>query len=112
MGVRIRAVNRQALHISVLLQWKVLKLQTLKLGRGIFLYVRVCCVWFVILVILQSILLGGLLMASFACSSPLGVLVGSILTAEGKLASGICNALGAGTVLYIASEVIDLHAAS
>lgn len=46
-----------------------------------------------------------LLMGSFACSSPLGVLIGAILAAEGKLASGICNALGAGTVLYIAGEI-------
>lgn len=44
-------------------------------------------------------------MGAFAGSSPLGVLIGAILAAEGKLASGICNALGAGTVLYIASEV-------
>lgn len=46
-----------------------------------------------------------LLMGTFACSSPLGVLIGAILAAEGKLASGICNALGAGTVLYIAGEI-------
>lgn len=47
----------------------------------------------------------GLLTASFALSSPLGVLVGSLLAAEGRLVSGVCNALGAGTVLYIASEI-------
>ncbi|XP_026191565.1 uncharacterized protein LOC34621112 [Cyclospora cayetanensis] len=46
-----------------------------------------------------------LLIVTFACSSPLGVLVGAILATEGKLASGICNALGAGTVFYIASEI-------
>ncbi|OEH78285.1 metal cation zip family protein [Cyclospora cayetanensis] len=47
-----------------------------------------------------------LLIVTFACSSPLGVLVGAILATEGKLASGICNALGAGTVFYIASETL------
>lgn len=46
-----------------------------------------------------------LLLGAFTGSSPLGVLIGAILAAEGKLASGICNALGAGTVLYIASEI-------
>ena len=45
------------------------------------------------------------LISVFASSSPLGVLLGAVLAAEGKLAAGICNALGAGTVLYIASEV-------
>ncbi|KAL8272844.1 hypothetical protein Esti_003231 [Eimeria stiedai] len=46
-----------------------------------------------------------LLMGAFSVSSPLGVLIGAILAGEGKLASGICNALGAGTVLYIAGEI-------
>ncbi|KAL8435069.1 hypothetical protein ACSSS7_002739 [Eimeria intestinalis] len=50
-----------------------------------------------------------LLMGAFVMSSPFGVLIGAILAAEGKLASGICNALGAGTVLYIAGEVGIRH---
>ncbi|KAL8438732.1 hypothetical protein Efla_003403 [Eimeria flavescens] len=45
------------------------------------------------------------LMGAFVASSPLGVVVGFLLAADGRLASGICNALGAGTVLYIAGEI-------
>lgn len=48
-------------------------------------------------------------MGAFSLSSPLGILVGALLAAEGRMASGICNALGAGSVLYIASEVRQLY---
>eukprot|EP00922_Rhytidocystis_sp_ex-Travisia-forbesii_P020443 GHVS01030077.1.p1 GENE.GHVS01030077.1~~GHVS01030077.1.p1 ORF type:complete len:331 (+),score=30.64 GHVS01030077.1:78-995(+) len=45
-----------------------------------------------------------LLIGTFVLSSPIGVAIG-IAASEGKAASGVCNALGAGTILYVAAEI-------
>ncbi|EPR62693.1 metal cation transporter, ZIP family protein [Toxoplasma gondii ME49] len=44
------------------------------------------------------------LMGAFVASSPIGVLIGVALRSEGALCSGVANALGAGTLLYVAAE--------
>ncbi|PFH37878.1 metal cation transporter, ZIP family protein [Besnoitia besnoiti] len=44
------------------------------------------------------------LMGVFVASSPVGILIGLGLSNEGVVASGVCNALGAGTLLYVAAE--------
>lgn len=44
-------------------------------------------------------------MSVFISSSPVGVLVGVGLSGGGGVASGVCNALGAGTLIYVATEV-------
>eukprot|EP00922_Rhytidocystis_sp_ex-Travisia-forbesii_P010530 GHVS01015423.1.p1 GENE.GHVS01015423.1~~GHVS01015423.1.p1 ORF type:complete len:327 (-),score=23.57 GHVS01015423.1:246-1226(-) len=45
-----------------------------------------------------------ILMTTFLLSSPIGIAIG-IAAAEGKVASGVCNALGAGTIFYVAAEI-------
>lgn len=44
-------------------------------------------------------------MSVFVASSPIGVLVGVGISGGGEVASGVCNALGAGTLIYVATEV-------
>ncbi|PHJ20288.1 metal cation zip family protein [Cystoisospora suis] len=48
-----------------------------------------------------------LLMSVFIASSPVGILVGVGISGGGEVASGVCNALGAGTLIYVATEISD-----